>query len=67
MQKYVQISTVSEKPSILSERFKTLTSSNYHRVEYFLLKLCTRLLFTKLDKNCKELVLHSRFLHFLIT
>ena len=51
MQKYVQISIVSEKPSILSEKFKTLTSCNYHRVEYFLLKLCTRLSVTKLDKN----------------
>ena len=51
MQKYIQSSIASEKPGIFPEKSKTLTSSNYHRVEYFLLKLCTRLLLTKLDKN----------------
>ena len=30
-----QTSVVSKKPSFLSEKLKTLTSSNYHRVQYF--------------------------------
>ena len=56
MQKYIQSSIAFEKPGIFPEKPKTLTSSNYYRVEYFLLKLCTRLLLTKLGKNYKELV-----------
>ena len=51
MQKYIQSSIASEKLGIFPEKSKTLTSSNYHRVEYFLLKICIRLLLTKLDKN----------------
>ena len=35
-----------EKPGILSEYLKTLTSSNYPAVQYFLLKLRTRFLLT---------------------
>ena len=46
IEKFKQNSTVFKKPDILSEKFETLTSSNYHRVEYFLLKFHTRLLFT---------------------
>ena len=42
---------VFEKPGILSEKLKTLSSSNYHRVEYFLLKLRTRLLPWKYNTN----------------
>ena len=38
IQKFRQHSTVLEKPGILPEKLKTLTSSNYHRVYYFLLK-----------------------------
>ena len=34
-----QKSTISKKPVFLSEKLKTLTSSYYHRVSYFLLKL----------------------------
>ena len=44
IQKFRQSSTVFEKSGILSEHLKTLTSSNYRTVQYFLLKLHTRLL-----------------------
>ena len=37
---------VFEKPGILSENLKTLMSSNYPTVQYFLLKLRTRFLLT---------------------
>ena len=39
IQKFRQSSIVFEKPGILSENSKTLTSSNYPTVQYFLLKL----------------------------
>ena len=39
--KFRQSSIVFEKPVILSENLKTLTSSNYPTVQYFLLKLRT--------------------------
>ena len=42
---------VFEKPGILSENLKTLTSSNYPRVQYFLLKLRTRFLLTNVYKR----------------
>ena len=42
IQKFRQSSIVFEKPGILSENSKTLTSSNYPTVQYFLLKLRTR-------------------------
>ena len=35
MQKFRQSSIVFEKPGILSENLKTLTSSNYPTVQYF--------------------------------
>ena len=44
IQKFRQSSIVFEKPGILSENLKTLTSSNYPLVQYFLLKLRTRFL-----------------------
>ena len=44
IQKFRQNSIVFEKPGILSENLKTLTSSNYPTVQYFLLKLGTRFL-----------------------
>ena len=47
IQKFRRNSIVFEKPGILSEKLKTLTSSNYHRVQYFLLKLRTRFLLTR--------------------
>ena len=47
IQKFRQSSIVFEKPGILSENVKILTSSNYPAVQYFLLKLRTRFLLTK--------------------
>ena len=41
-QKFRQSSIIFEKPGILSENVKTLTSSDYPTVQNFLLKLCTR-------------------------
>ena len=46
VQKFKQSSIVFEKPGILSENLKTLTSSNYPASQYFLLKLHTRFLLT---------------------
>ena len=45
-QKFRQSSIVCEKPAILSENLKTLKSSNYPAVQYFLLKLRTLFLLT---------------------
>ena len=45
-QKFRQSSTVFEKPGILSENLKTLTTSNYSTVQYLLLKLRPRFLLT---------------------
>ena len=76
MQKLRQSSIVLEKPVILSENSKTLTSSNYPTVQYFLLKLCTCLLLTNVYKRVcgtfakikKDLVsTHSFFTLLLIT
>ena len=39
IEKFRQSSIIFEKPGILSENLKTLTSSNYPTVQYFLLKL----------------------------
>ena len=49
--KFRQSSCISEKPGYLSEKLKTLMSSNYHRVQYFLLKLRTRFLLTNVYKR----------------
>ena len=46
IQKFRQSSIVFEKPRILSENLNTMTSSNYPKVQYFLLKLGTRFLLT---------------------
>ena len=51
IQKFRQSSIVFEKPGILSENLKTLTSSNYPTVQYFLLKLRTRFLLTNVCKS----------------
>ena len=51
IQKFRQNSIVLEKPGILSENLKNLTSSNYPTVQYFLLKLCTRFLLTNVYKS----------------
>ena len=51
--KFGRSSIISEKPGYLTEKLKTLTSSNYHRVKYFLLKPCTCFL---LNYVCKRVV-----------
>ena len=51
IKKFRQKSIVFEKPGFLPEKLKTLTSSSYHRVQYFLLKLCTRFLLTNFCKT----------------
>ena len=51
IQKFRQSPIVFEKLGFLSEKLKTLTSSNYHKVQYFLLKLRARFLFTNVYKR----------------
>ena len=46
-----QSSIVFDRPGILSDNFKTLTSSNYPTVQYLLLKLRTRSLLTNVYKR----------------
>ena len=52
IQTFRQSSIVFEKPGILSENLKTLTSFNYPTVQYFLLKIRPRFLFTMSKKGC---------------
>ena len=42
---------ISDKPGYLSEKLKTLTSSNLHKVLYFLLKFCTSFLLNNVYKR----------------
>ena len=49
--KFRRSSIVFEKPGFLSENLKTLTSSNYPKVQYFLMKLRTRFLLTNVYKS----------------
>ena len=51
IQKFRQSSIVFEKPGILPGNLKTLTSSNYPTVQYFLLKLPARFLLTNFYKR----------------
>ena len=51
IQKFRQSSIIFEKPGILPENLKTLTSFNYPTVHNFLLKLCTRFLLTNVYKR----------------
>ena len=51
IKKFRQSSIVFEKPGILFQNLETLTSSNYPIVQYFLLKLRTRFLLTKVYKS----------------
>ena len=54
MQKFRQTSIVFEKPGILFENMKILTSSSYPTIQYFLLKFRTRFLLTNVYKRvCK--------------
>ena len=52
-QKFRQSSIVFEKPGILPENLKTLTSSNYPTVQYFLVKLRTPFLLTNVYKTVR--------------
>ena len=75
IQKSRQSSIVSKKLGILSENLKTLTSSNYPKVQYFLPKLCRRFLLTNVYRKmyriflfCLDLELYAKikktwFLH----
>ena len=74
IQEFRQSSIVYEKPGILSKNLKTLTSSNYPTIQYFLFR--TRFLVTNVYKGvcgiflfCLDLELFARvkktwFLHF---
>ena len=54
IQKFRQSSKVFEKPGILFETLKTFMSTNYPKVQYFLLKLRIRFLLTNAYKRmCK--------------
>ena len=57
IQKFTQSSIVFEKPAILSENLKTLTSSDYPKVQYFLLKLRARFLLTNVYKRVRGIFL----------
>ena len=77
IQTFRQSYIVFQKPGILSEKLKTLTSSNYTTVQYLLLKRPTRSLLTNVYKSvcgifffffCLDLELFAkikktRFLH----
>ena len=51
IQKFGESSIVFKKLDILSENLKTLTSSNYPTVQYFMLKLRTRFLLANVFKR----------------
>ena len=51
MQKFRESSIVFEQPGILPGKLKTLRSSNYRRVEYFLLQFCAGFLLTNVYKR----------------
>ena len=66
IRKFRQNSIVFEKPGILSEKLKTLTSTNYHRLIY-LLKFFIRSLHNNINRGifviflfCLELELFSK-------
>ena len=62
IQTFRQSSIVFEKPGILSENLKTLTSSNYPTVQYFWLKLRTRLLLANVYKRvCGDFLFYLDF------
>ena len=54
IQKFMQSPIVFDKPGILSENLKNLTSSNHPTIQYFLLKLCTRFLLTNVYKDVRD-------------
>ena len=57
IQKFRQSSIVFEKLGILSGNLKTLTSSNYPIIQYFLVKLRTHFLLTNVYKRVCEIFL----------
>ena len=57
IQKFRQSFIIFEKTGILPENLKTLTSSNYPTVRYFLVKLRTRFLFTNVYKRVSGIFL----------
>ena len=65
IQKFKQGSIVFEKPRILPENLKNLTSSNCPTVKYFLLKLCTCFLHTIVYKWCLGFILFYLYLELL--
>ena len=48
IQKFKQISIAFEKPGTFPEKLKIFTSSNYNRIECFLLVFCTQFLHTNI-------------------
>ena len=54
MKKFRQNSIVFEKPGTLSEKLKTLTSSNYHRVKYFFAEISQRFLLNPSRPNPRQ-------------
>ena len=54
IQKFRLSSIVFEKPGILSENLKVLTSSKYPTVHYFLLKLRTRFQLANVYKRVRD-------------
>ena len=57
IQTFRQSSIVFEKPRILSENLKTLTSSNYPKLQYFFLQLRTRFLLTNVYERVRGIFL----------
>ena len=64
VQKFRESSIVFEKPGLLSENLKTLMSSNYLTVQYFLLKLCTGFLFTNVYERVWDF--HQKLLNSIV-
>ena len=74
VQKFRQSSIAFEKPGTFFENLKTLTSSNYPTVQYFLLKLRTRFLLTNVYKRvcgifliCLDLELFAKIIKDLVS
>ena len=66
--KFRQSSILTKKSSYLSEQLKTLTTSNYHRVQYLLLKFCiTLFLLNDVYKSVSWIFLFCLDLELLIT
>ena len=60
IQKFRQSSIIFEKPGILSENLKTLTRSNYPRVQYFFAET----LHTFLNYQCLQKAVWNSFILF---